>query len=103
MPKLSKYLATLYASILVLTGNEINPVSDLQIAVASILTILGALIIANIFGTFAVVVTSLNRKNSKFQDKIDTANSSMLNMKIPELLQDEIRQFMVATENNLDN
>jgi len=103
LPKLSKYLATLYASILVLTGNEINPVSDLQIAVASILTILGALIIANIFGTFAVVVTSLNRKNSKFQDKIDTANSSMLNMKIPELLQDEIRQFMVATENNLDN
>ena len=91
LPKRSRYLATLYAAVLVLTGNEIEPRDDLQIAVASILTILGALIIANIFGTFAVVVTSLNRKNSKFQEKIDTANSSMLNMKIPELLQEEIR------------
>ena len=27
----------------------------------------------------------------------------MLNMKFPEQLQDEIRQFMVATENNLDS
>ena len=57
LPVRSKYLATMYASILVLTGNEINPVSDLQVGVASILTILGSLIIANIFGTFAVVVT----------------------------------------------
>jgi len=27
----------------------------------------------------------------------------MLNMKFPEYLQEEIRQFMVSTENNLDS
>ena len=66
LPKKSRYLHTLYAAILVLTGNEITPVGDLHIALACILTILGSLIIANIFGTFAVVVTALNRKNQKF-------------------------------------
>jgi len=98
-----KYLYTSYASVLVLTGNEINPVGGKQALTTIILTVLGSLITANIFGTFAVIVSSLNRKNSKFQEKIDTANSSMVNMKIPEDLQDEVRQFMVSTQNNLDN
>jgi len=101
--KTTRYLHTLYSAILVLTGNEMQPKGDLLTALACIMTVLGSLIIANIFGTFAVVMAALNRKSSKFQEKIDTANSSMMNMKIPESLQDEIRQFMVSTQNNLDN
>ena len=86
-----------------LTGNEINPIGEGQVLATIVLTILGSLLTANIFGAFAVIVSNLNRKNSKFQEKIDTANSSMVNMKIPEELQDEVRQFMVATQDNLDN
>jgi len=89
--------------VLVLSGNEINPVGESHVLATVVLTISGSLLTANIFGAFAVIVSNLNRKNSKFQEKIDTANSSMVNMKIPDELQDEIRHFMVATEGNLDN
>ncbi len=60
---LTRYLASLYMAIMMLSGNEINPESDLQMAVASVLTVVGALMIANVFGTMAVVFTAMNRKN----------------------------------------
>ena len=62
-----------------------------------ILSITGALYTANIFGTITVVVSTLNRSSQKFQEKIDVANTSMRNMKLPEDLQDEVKQFMVST------
>ena len=77
--------------------------SNLHIAIASFLTVVGALILANIFGTMTVVFTTLNRKAEKLQMKLDTANSSMLNMKLPADIQEEIRTFMLQTQSNLDN
>jgi len=52
-----------YTSMTILTGNDIEPTGDSLTAVVSALTIIGSLITANIFGTFAVVVTALNRKS----------------------------------------
>jgi len=65
-PPTSQYLGAVYTSIMMLTGNEINPTSDLMIAVSSFLTVVGALIIANVFGTMAVVVSTLNRRSQRF-------------------------------------
>ena len=53
----------IYTSMTILTGNDVEPIGDSLIAVVSALTIIGSLITANIFGTFAVVVTALNRKS----------------------------------------
>mmetsp|Transcript_11975 Transcript_11975/g.18493 ORF Transcript_11975/g.18493 Transcript_11975/m.18493 type:complete len:179 (-) Transcript_11975:428-964(-) len=102
-PARTRYLASLYTAVMVLTGNEINPRSELHIGVSSLLTVVGSLVIANIFGTMAVVFTTLNRRSQKLQEKIDMANTSMLNMKLPDFLQEDIRQFMYQTQNNLDN
>eukprot|EP00356_Strombidium_inclinatum_P013672 CAMPEP_0170489970 /NCGR_PEP_ID=MMETSP0208-20121228/8258_1 /TAXON_ID=197538 /ORGANISM="Strombidium inclinatum, Strain S3" /LENGTH=136 /DNA_ID=CAMNT_0010765145 /DNA_START=188 /DNA_END=594 /DNA_ORIENTATION=- len=99
----TRYLASFYTSVMALSGNEINPVSNLQIALSSILTVIGALMLANVFGTMAVVFTAMNRKNQQLQDNIDLANASMTNMKLPEFLRDSIRQFMLVTQNNLDS
>mmetsp|Transcript_3540 Transcript_3540/g.5333 ORF Transcript_3540/g.5333 Transcript_3540/m.5333 type:complete len:150 (+) Transcript_3540:1829-2278(+) len=88
---------------MIVTGNEISPLTHSQILMVAVLSIIGALFIANIFGTFAVVVSALNRKQQRFQDKIDVANTSMFNMKLPASLQEEIRAFMTQTSSNLDN
>jgi len=53
-------------AILMLTGDSISPETEIHIAMACIFSIIGALIIANIFGTIAVVVSTLNRKTQKF-------------------------------------
>jgi len=99
----TKYLACIYTSVMALSGNEINPVSNLHIGVASFFTVVGALIMANIFGTLTVVFTTLNRKSEKLQEMLDRADSSMINMRLSPALQNEIRGFMLKTQNNLDN
>lgn len=99
----SKYINSIYASMMVLIGSDIYPQTDQQIAVNSLLTICGALILANIFGTITFLVQALNQKNQHFQQTIDRANTSMYNMRLPLSLQEEVRHFMVLTQNNLDN
>ena len=62
-PVKSRYLIMVYTAMTILTGNDVEPVGDSLTGVVSVLTIIGSLITANIFGTFAVVVTALNRKS----------------------------------------
>ena len=62
-PYKSRYLAMVYTAMTILTGNDVEPIGDSLTALISSLTIIGSLITANIFGTFAVVVTALNRKS----------------------------------------
>ena len=57
-----RYLIAFYNAVLALTGNEINPKNELHIFTTSFLLIFGSLIIANLFGTIAVIVSSMNRK-----------------------------------------
>ena len=98
-----KYILTFYYSILSLTGNDIYPRSTYQVILSCCLLISGALINANIFGTIAVILQMFNIKSQRLQEQIDLANTSMKNMKMPERLQENIREFMMSTQSNLDN
>jgi hypothetical protein len=79
----------------------------------SVFILIGAIITANIFGTMAVILTNLNRKFSRFQEKIDIANTSMKNMKLPVLkigeltfqveLQSRVINYLMYTQSTLDN
>lgn len=44
---------------------------------------MGAIMIANLFGELAVLVAELNYKSTEFQKKVDTANTAMQNMGLP--------------------
>ena len=44
-----------------------------------------------------------NIKSQRLQEQIDLANTSMKNMKMPEKLQNNVREFMMSTQNNLDH
>jgi hypothetical protein len=63
---------------------------------------MGAIVNANIFGNMALIVQSLNAKFSEFQGQIDTANTAMKNIKLPEELQTRVIQYMQYQQSTLD-
>ena len=86
-----KYWISLYHSVLLLSGNDVGPRGDFQvsksrrtfqIAFGTACIVMGAMINANIFGNMAVLLQGINRKAAQFQEKLDTANTAMKNMKI---------------------
>ena len=61
-----KYWVSFYTSVFLLVGGEIGPRNSIDASIASILIIVGAVITAVMFGEMAVLMTSMNRKSSKF-------------------------------------
>ena len=59
--------------------------------------ILGALIVSIMFGEMSVLMSNLNRRSVAFQNCTDTANTAMMNMKLPEELQLVIYDYLVYT------
>jgi len=98
----SKYLVSLYHSVLLLAGNDIGPRGSFQVLFCGSLVMMGAIINANLFGELAVLVTALNRKSTQYQEKIDTANTAMKNMKLPTLIQQRVQNYMMSTQSSLD-
>lgn len=63
---------------------------------------MGAIINANIFGELAVLASNLNKQALEFQSKIDIVNTAMKNLKLPEELQNNVRQFMFSNQSSLE-
>lgn len=97
-----QYMQCFYHSIILLGGSGIGPRDDIQIINCIIVLLMGSIINANIFGNMAVIVQDLNQKASRFQEKIDIANTSMSNMKLPSYLQDRVRNYLFYTQSNLE-
>ena len=98
-----KYFTSLYHSTLLLAGGDIGPRREVQLTFCIVALIVWAIINANIFGNLAVLISSMNRKSSLFQDKIDTVNTAMKNMKLPEKTQKKVVDYIVSTQSTLDN
>ena len=84
---LMKYFTALYYSTVLLAGGDIGPRGEVQLWFWIVTLIVWAIINANIFGNLAVLISSMNRKSTLFQDKMDTVNTAMRNMKLPEVTQ----------------
>lgn len=76
-PIIRQYFISLYHSVLLLTGNDILPVGDIQIFFVLFSNTLGAIINANILGNMAVLIQDLNKKTDAFQKKMDRVNTAM--------------------------
>ena len=59
----------------------------------------GALITAVLFGEMAGIMDNISKKSSAFKVVLDTANTAMKNMKLPEELQLKIYDFLIRTRN----
>ena len=58
----SQYITSFYYAVLLLTGNEMGPRTNLEAAVTSMIILVGYLLNANIFGEVAVLVQTIKRK-----------------------------------------
>jgi len=98
-----QYWNAVYHSTLLLAGNDIGPRRDLQLFFCITTLLICAIINANIFGNLAVLVSALNRKSTKFQEKLDTVNTAMKNMKLPEETQKKVQNYIMSTQSTLDH
>jgi hypothetical protein len=92
-----------YHAVLMFTGNDVGPRGSFQIAFVSFYVMLGAIINANIFGQLAVILSSINRKASNFQEKFDITTTTMKNLNLPEKLQTKVTGFLTFTQSFLDS
>jgi hypothetical protein len=100
---IKQYFTSLYHSVLLLGGNDIGPRGNLQLVFTVVILITGAIINASIFGNIAVILQTLNRKQTEFQDKLDNANSAMKNLGIPQRTTKIIQNYLTYTQNTLDH
>ena len=98
-----KYIMSVYHAVLMFTGNDIGPRSTLEVSFVSFFVMLGAIMNANLFGQLAVILSSMNRKASIFQEKFDITTTAMKNLNLPEELQSKVIGFLTYTESFLES
>jgi hypothetical protein len=64
--------------------------------------LIGSLYNAVIFGNLALIIQEFSKKTARFQEKIDTANTAMNNMELPDSLKSRVINYMRYTSRNLD-
>jgi hypothetical protein len=89
---------SLYHSVLILTGNDIGPRGWFQVAFVTFFITIGAIINANMFGELAVIVSTMNKKTSKFHGKLDICNTAMKNLGLQDDLQKRVISFITYTQ-----
>lgn len=97
-----KYFSSVYHAIMMLNGGEVGPRTVIELIFVSVIMLAGAIINANIFGNMAVLIQNMNRKDTKFQEQIDTANTAMKNLKLPAKTQRMVKDFMLSTQSTFD-
>ena len=73
----------MYTAILMLGGNEIGPRTYLELVTCTAILIVLAIFNASLFGELAILSEVAQRKQNKFQDQIDVANTVMKQLEIP--------------------
>jgi ABC-type transporter Mla subunit MlaD len=86
-----------------LAGNDIGPRDEWQMSFVTIMLLAAAIINANIFGNMAVVIASLNKKSTNFQEKLENAAETMKNLKLSDNVQEEVRSYITYTHSTLDH
>lgn len=52
---------------------------------------------ANVMATITDIMSTMGIRGTKFQETIDMVNTNMKDLKLPEEMQKEIREFMFTT------
>jgi len=64
---------------------------------------LGAIINANIFGELAVILASMGKIEKQFLSFFAASNNAMINMGLPDKVQQNVRDSMVRNQASLQN
>ena len=69
-------------------GNELGPKNPAECGYIVACMISAAIINANLFGEMSFLVTIISKKQTQFQNKVDTANTAMKNIELEGSVQD---------------
>lgn len=97
-----KYAMSIYHAVLMLSSGDIGPRNTFQAFFVTIMLVLAAIINAAIFGNMAVLLQSLNRKTTKFQEKMEYATETMKTIEISNELQDEVKTYLSYAHSRQD-
>ena len=94
-----RYSTALYYGTLMLLGADAYPYDTIAMFFASGVSLVGAVLIAVLFGNMTVLVDSLRMKSKLFSAELDTANHVMACMGMPTELQTKVLDYMIKTFN----
>lgn len=87
------YFVCIYYSVLVIGGNEMGPTEMRELVFMVVVNLMGAIYQAYIIGEVAVLIGQVGSKQNQQQEIIDTANTAMKNIKLPQVMRQEIREY----------
>ena len=92
----------MYHAVLMFGVNEVVPRTTFEIAFVSFVMLVSSMVNANIFGIMAVLVSEMNRKSVHFQEQIDTANTAMDNLKLPNETKRVVKDYLISVQGTQD-
>lgn len=93
-----RYCQMLYQSAIQFSLVEICPRTEIELAFVAVCMILSAMINALLFGIFAELLAVLAERSSRFQEKMDNANSAMCQVELSDELRKNVRGYFFKTE-----
>lgn len=94
---MDRYVIALYYSTIMLLGADAFPRGVLQQLFASCVSLIGAIVIAILFGNMTVLMDNLRVKAKLLEEEIDTANHVMSTLGIPTALQTKVLEYILKT------
>jgi hypothetical protein len=64
--------------------------------------VVSAIINTHIFGSLAVIIQEFNKKSARFYEKLDIANTTMKNLKLPKRIQKRVINYIIYTQSGFD-
>lgn len=98
---LKRYSFSLYHAVYMWAGVEINPQSSLEMFFLITVILVGSILRAVLFGKMAVLMSNLSKESQRIASILDSANTAMKNMQLPESLQLKISDYLLATQHTL--
>ena len=97
-----QYWTCVYNAVLMLNGNELGPRDLTQMIFISLVLVSSAMINGNIFGNMALIVSELSKKSASFYEKLDIANTTMKDLKLPASTQRRVINYILYTSSTLE-
>jgi CRP-like cAMP-binding protein len=101
LDEINPYWVSLEASLHLTVGSSgldtVLPTTDVEAAVQCALLVLGACIVASIFGNMASLISAFNADTTEYQRKISHTLTQLKQMQVPKATQEQARQYLEYT------
>lgn len=93
VPTGSLYAKSFYTTLLMIIGDGIRPQSSLQFIYASVLMMVGIVVIAIIIGEVTVLVQKFSHAKTQYELKVERVAECMGNLNLPQDLQNRVQEY----------